>query len=79
MIFWGQSFAILPKKKIFKKRNSITNSLSTKKTFLKKRKIFFETFTQNRHNCLQYEKPFKIFILSYFEYRQIWPNIHMDH
>jgi hypothetical protein len=28
----------------------------------KKRKIFFETFAQNHHNCLQYEKVLKIFI-----------------
>jgi hypothetical protein len=31
------------------------------------------------HNCLQYESMLKIFLLSYFEYREIWLNMLMDH
>jgi hypothetical protein len=33
---------------------------------------------KEKKHCLQHEKVFKIFLLSYFESRQIWLNIFMD-
>jgi hypothetical protein len=34
--------------------------------------------TKNRHNCQQFETRLKIFLLSHFEYSQIWLNRLMD-
>jgi hypothetical protein len=34
---------------------------------------------KNFHNCLRYENMLKIFLLTYFEYDQIWLNMLMDH
>jgi hypothetical protein len=47
----------------FCEKNSITKNL------------FFEFFFKNLHNCLQHEGALKIFVLSYFEYCQVWLNI----
>jgi hypothetical protein len=34
--------------------------------------------TKSDYNCLKYENVLQIFLLSYFEYWQIWLNILMD-
>ncbi len=44
----------------------------------REKKKLVEKITQNCHNCLQHESVLKIFLLSYFEYRQIWLNITLD-
>jgi hypothetical protein len=51
---------------MLKKKYSVINSLH----FFKSQKIVTK--------CLQYERVVKIFLLSYFEYCQIWLNILMD-
>jgi hypothetical protein len=52
-------------KNIFEKNNTLLQN-----------SLFFGTkIAKNHHNCLEYEKVLKIFLLSNFEYSQIWLNI----
>jgi hypothetical protein len=40
--------------------------------------MFYFKVTKSDYNCLKYESVLQIFLLSYFEYWQIWLNILMD-
>ncbi len=59
------------------KKYVVTNSLLfwEKKSSENERKKNPKKFAKNRHNCLQCERVLKIFLISYFEYQQIWLNI----
>jgi hypothetical protein len=58
-------------------KNPVTHSLSYKKS--QNTNFLNIEIAKNFHNCLQYESMLKIFLLTYFEYSQIWLNMLMDH
>jgi hypothetical protein len=74
-LFGWQNFAIL-QKLFLKKEYSDTNSLFLKKKSCQKKE--FLKSTKICHNCLQYERVLKEFLLSYSEYCQNWLYILMD-
>jgi hypothetical protein len=45
----------------------------------KRRRRELKKFLGNHHSYLQHERVLKNFLLSYFDYRQIWLNILMDY
>ncbi len=67
--------AIFSKLKIFWEEILGQNSSFLSKDLSKTRKFIFK-ITKNCHNFLvQYERALKSFLLSYFEYCQIWQNV----
>jgi len=62
----------------FEKRNFCHKYFVVLKIFCQKKKIFFKKIAKSLHNCLQYERVLKIFLLSYFGNCQHWVNILMD-
>jgi len=74
--FWWQIFAILQCIDIWK--NMLWQTLfffGGKKNHQKMKEKNPKKFAKSCHNCLQCERVLKIFLLSYFEYQQIWLNI----
>jgi hypothetical protein len=53
-------------KNVFEKNNN---------TLLQNSLFFGTRIAKNHHNCLEYKRVHKIFLLSNFEYSQIWLNI----
>jgi hypothetical protein len=60
--------------KIFLKR-ILCHKVFFKHSPPKKKFNYLQKSSNFYHNCLQYDKVLKIFLLSYFEYCQIWLNI----
>jgi hypothetical protein len=54
---------------------NIMSQFSLKHSPPKKKFNYLQKSSDFYHNCLQYDKVLKIFLLSYFEYCQIWLNI----
>jgi hypothetical protein len=54
---------------------NIMSQFSLKHSPPKKKIYYLQKSSNFYHNCLQYDKVLKIFLLSYFEYCQIWLNI----